>query len=143
MGTLYEEDIAAWAMEQVDLLRSGQLALIDVEHIAEEIEDMNLSHRHQLAHRMAILLGHMLKWKYQPLRRGSSWEHTIRTQRGRITRLLKLMPSLRHLLDDPQWNKDVWDDAIDIAQTEAHLRNLPKSCPWTLEQIVADDFFPG
>ncbi|MYM24423.1 DUF29 family protein [Duganella sp. FT135W] len=30
-------------------MRAGQWALLDVEHIAEEIEDMNISHRHQLA----------------------------------------------------------------------------------------------
>jgi len=49
MSTAYEEDVAAWAQEQVALLRSGQWALLDIEHIAEEIEDMNISHRHQLA----------------------------------------------------------------------------------------------
>nr|WP_315259500.1 DUF29 domain-containing protein [uncultured Duganella sp.] len=69
MSTLYDEDIAAWAEQQVVLLRAGQWALLDIEHIAEEIEDMNISHRHQLAHRMAILMAHMLKWKYQPNRR--------------------------------------------------------------------------
>jgi hypothetical protein len=41
MTIAYEEDVAAWALEQVALLRSGQWALLDVEHIVEEIEDMN------------------------------------------------------------------------------------------------------
>lgn len=54
MSATYDEDVAAWAKEQVRLLRAGQWALLDVDHIAEEIEDMNVSHRHQLAHRMAI-----------------------------------------------------------------------------------------
>jgi len=52
MTATYEDDVAEWALEQV--------ALLDIEHIAEEIEDMNISHRHQLAHRMAILMAHLL-----------------------------------------------------------------------------------
>jgi hypothetical protein len=45
MNTAYDEDVAAWAQEQVALLRAGQWALLDIDHIAEEIEDMNISHR--------------------------------------------------------------------------------------------------
>ena len=40
MGTPYEKDVVAWAMEQAALLRAGKLSAIDIEHIAEEIEGM-------------------------------------------------------------------------------------------------------
>ena len=143
MSNLYDEDVAAWAQEQVALLRSGQWALLDIEHIAEEIEDMNISHRHQLAHRMAILMAHLLKWKYQPDRRGRSWENTIRTQRERIAKLLKKMPSLRHLVDDAEWDEEVWADALEIAGREAGPDDLPKAREWTLEQVLADDYLPS
>ena len=140
--TTYEDDVAAWAIEQVALLRAGHFDQIDVEHIAEEIEDMNLSNRHQLAHRMSVLLAHLLKWQRQPERRGSSWERTIRTQRDRIARLLRRMPSLRHLLADDEWSEDVWDDAVSIAEIETNLHDLPQTRPWTYEQFLAPDFFP-
>jgi hypothetical protein len=143
MSTLYEEDVAAWAQEQVALLRSGKWALLDIEHIAEEIEDMNISHRHQLAHRMAILMAHMLKWKYQPERRGSSWEKTIHNQRDKLAKLLKKMPSLRPLLQDTEWAQDVWDDAVDIAGREADLTDLPKVREWEFEQILSTDYLPS
>lgn len=39
MGTRYEQDVVLWAKEQAALLRSGQLSALDIEHIAEEIED--------------------------------------------------------------------------------------------------------
>ncbi|NVD71359.1 DUF29 domain-containing protein [Duganella sp. BJB488] len=142
MTTTYEDDVAAWALEQVALLRTGQWGLLDIEHIAEEIEDMNISHRHQLAHRLAILMAHLLKWQYQPDRRGSSWECTIRGQREKINRLLKRMPSLRRLLTDPQWERDVWDDALDLVVHQANLRDLPKSRPWDFEQLLSAEFFP-
>lgn len=143
MNVTYEKDVAAWAVEQVALLRAGQWALLDTAHIAEEIEDMNISHRHQLAHRMAILMAHMLKWQYQPGRRGVSWENTMRNQREQIAKLLRKMPSLRRLFADEEWACDVWADALDIAGREANLINLPKDRVWRLEQVLALDYLPS
>ena len=39
----YEKDIIAWANEQAKLLRAGQFDQLDIEHIAEEIEDVGKS----------------------------------------------------------------------------------------------------
>jgi hypothetical protein len=36
----YDDDIVAWAREQVFLLRSGQLPLIDIDHIVAVIEQL-------------------------------------------------------------------------------------------------------
>ncbi len=143
MTATYEDDVAEWALEQVALLRSGQWALLDIEHIAEEIEDMNISHRHQLAHRMAILMAHLLKWKYQPDRRSRSWKNTILNQRDKIERLLTRMPSLRRLLEDPEWDQDVWDDAVDLAGREANLSGLPEVRIWDFGQVLSADYLPS
>jgi Domain of unknown function DUF29 len=66
MQTAYEKDIIAWSKEQANLLRSGKFSAIDIEHIAEEIEDVGKSEQRELANRMAVLLSHLLKWQYQP-----------------------------------------------------------------------------
>jgi len=144
MSTLYDDDVVAWAERQVALLRAGRWNLLDAEHIAEEIEDMNISHRHQLAHRMTKLLGHLLKWRYQPARRGASWECTIRNQRDRIDKLLHRMPSLRRLLASEEWLAEVWEDALDMAVHEAHLElsDLPGAMPWSVEQVLSRDYLP-
>ena len=145
MGSLYDEDVVAWAEQQVALLRERRWDLLDVEHIAEEIEDMNISHRHELAHRMTKLLGHLLKWRYQPARRGASWECTIRTRRDRIAKLLCRMPSLRPSLSSDEWLAEVWEDALAIAVHEAHLElaDLPVAMPWSIAQILSPDYLPG
>jgi len=144
MGTLYDEDVVAWAEQQVALLRARRWDLLDVEHIADEIEDTNISHRHQLAHRMTKLLGHLLKWRYQPTRRGASWVCTIRNQRDRICKLLQRMPSLRRLLSSDEWLAEVWEDALEIAVHEAHLElaDLPAALPWSVEQVLSPDYLP-
>ncbi len=52
----YENDIVAWANEQARLLRAGRFDLLDLEHLAEEIEDVGRSEQRELANRMAVLL---------------------------------------------------------------------------------------
>jgi hypothetical protein len=84
MGTRYEQDVVAWANEQAALLRAGKLSAIDVEHVAEEIEDLGKSEQRELASRMPVLLAHLLKWQCQPARRSKSWQYTIRTQRKEV-----------------------------------------------------------
>src|SRR5471032_3601365 len=100
--TRYEADVVAWANEQAAFLRSGKFSEIDFEKIAEEIEDVGKSEQRELASRMAVLIAHLLKWKYQPDRRGSSWRRTIEVQRERIELRLKKTPSLAPMLVDPE-----------------------------------------
>ena len=73
MNTNYETDVVAWANEQARLIRAGKFDQLDLEHLAEEIEDVGKSEQRELASRMAVLLMHLLKWKFQPERRSKSW----------------------------------------------------------------------
>jgi hypothetical protein len=144
MKATYETDIIAWANEQASLLRAGQLTSLDIDHIAEEIEDVGKSEQRELSSRMTILLAHLLKWKMQPAFRSSSWEATIHAQRKGISRRLKKTPSLVASLSDPDWQADAWDDAVALAakETEISYAEFPQTCPWTNEQILSGDFFP-
>jgi Domain of unknown function DUF29 len=92
MATAYDTDIIAWSKEQASLLRSGKLSAIDIEHIAEEIEDVGKSEQRELANRMAVLLSHLLKWQYQPERQSGSWQRTIKEQRKAIARRINTPP---------------------------------------------------
>ncbi|WP_062609472.1 DUF29 domain-containing protein [Caballeronia calidae] len=144
MGTPYEKDVVAWAEEQAALLRAGKLASIDIEHIAEEIEDVGKSEQREFASRMAVLLAHLLKWKFQPGRRGTSWSNTIRTQRGAIERRLRKTPSLRPMLADEDWIADMWGDASQLAANEMEIgiAELPEVCPWLMEDVLDVGFYP-
>jgi len=52
-------------------------AEVDWPHIAEEIESMGRAEQEQLISRLSVLLAHLLKWRFQPDRRGNSWRLTI------------------------------------------------------------------
>jgi hypothetical protein len=145
MGTTYERDVVAWAHEQAQLLRSGQLTALDIEHIAEEIEDVGKSEQRELASRMAVLLAHLLKWQYQPTRQCKSWQLTIKTQRKDVLYSLKEAPSLRAKFADDQWIEIVWGKAKLRAETETgiDIDTFPENCPWSMELIMDDEFLPN
>lgn len=141
MPTLYEFDVVAWSAEQAALLRAGRLSEIDIEHIADEIEDVGKAEQRELAQRMSILLAHLL----QPAPREASWEATVGTQRGFIERRVRKMPSLKACLADPDWWSDAWGDAITMAAKKPgfDVTGLPTECPRDYNQLMANDFFPS
>lgn len=140
----YEFDVIAWAQEQAALLRSGRFDLLDIEHIADEIEDVGKSEKREIRNRMAVLLAHLLKWQYQSERQSNSWRRTIKTQRNEIKECLIFTPSLRPEVSSPAWWERVWSDALDIATKETGLWHdaFPEACPWNLNQIMDTNFWP-
>lgn len=139
----YDTDVVAWASEQARLIRAGRFDLLDLEHIAEEIEDVGKSEQRELMSRMAVLLSHLLKWQFQSERRSRSWENTISIQRKRIAIALKKTPSLKASLNDADWQEEAWLDAISQAQTETGLDVFPDSCVWKMSDILTEGWLPN
>ncbi len=138
----YEDDVVAWSTEQARFLREGRLELLDIAHLAEEIEDLGKSEQRELANRIAVLLAHLLKWQLQPGRRGASWQVTIRNLRRGIARRLEETPSLRPKLSDPDWWAGIWDDATAQAAEETGLSDFPETCPWASSEVVDQEWLP-
>lgn len=139
---LYDSDFYAWANEQAALLRAGRLSEADVANIAEEIESMGRSEKRELVSRLAVLLVHLLTWRFQPDHRSSFWQATIRLQRREL---------LDHLADNPSLNASIgeatdraYGRAVIEAGAETGLgeRSFPVSCPWRFEQITDEGFWP-
>ena len=145
MGTTYDKDVIAWSIEQASALRSGDFSKLDIEHLADEIEDVGKSEQRELANRMAVLLAHLLKWKYQPEGRTKSWSDTISIQRERLVRRIARTPSLKASLRDPDWWSDAWDDATAACthETGLELASLPRVCPWSAAEVLTEGWLPA
>ena len=139
----YDQDIVAWAIEQARLLRAGHFDELDIEHIAEEIEDVGKSEQREFAGRMAALLAHLIQWRYQPEQRGATLDIIIRTRRTGIARRLRLTPSLAAMLTEPDWQDEIWGDAVVAAIALADIDNLPETCPWPMGRIIDIDWLPS
>jgi hypothetical protein len=138
----YDTDFHAWALHNAKLLRQGKFAELDVEHLAEELESMGKTNKRELTSRFKILLAHLLKWQYQPDYRGRSWRSSIVEQRSEISELTAENPSLKPLFNEVI--ADAYLKAIKFAAKETGLlvNTFPQKCPYSLEQIVDDDFYP-
>jgi hypothetical protein len=142
VAELYDTDFAEWSRQNAELLRSGRVSEADLEHIAEEIEDMGKRERHSLHSRFVRLIEHMLKWEYQPERRGSSWQRTIFLQRKGLRKLLKENPSLRPSL--PEVVTDAYENARGAAGfvLDRPKASFPAVCPYSVEQLLDEEFLP-
>ena len=141
-SSLYDRDFHAWAHEQAALLRAGKLADADIAHIAEEIESMGRTEKRELVSRLTVLLMHLLKWQFQPERRGRSWVATIRNQRLDVADHLADNPSLKARL--PESLAAAYERARNSAAAETDLPDslFPRECPWSFEQIMGAEFWP-
>src|SRR5436309_10924969 len=141
---LYETDFVQWTERNAELLRAGAAAEADLAHIAEEIEDLGKSWHRALESRCMQLLLHLLKLRYQPDYPGvRGWKTSVLAQRIEMERLLKKAPSLR-----PELSRaldEAYADAVALASIETGipLTSFPASCPWTADQALDRNFFPG
>ena len=97
---LYEQDFVRWTEEQSSALRDaariGTNLPLDWENLAEEVESLGRSQRHELRSRIAVILEHLLKLDRSPAahpRRG--WMETIARERSEIELVLNDSPSLK------------------------------------------------
>ncbi|MFV3130551.1 DUF29 domain-containing protein [Niveispirillum sp. KHB5.9] len=140
---LYEKDFYAWTQRQAALLRAGNLSEADIAHIAEEIESMGRSEKRELISRLTILLLHLLKWQYQPERRGTSWEATILVQRDDLEDHLADNPSLRAGLDAALVDAYRKAALLAVAETGLARGRFPEACPWSVGEVLGMGFWPG
>jgi hypothetical protein len=89
-----------------------------------------------------VLLVHLLKWQFQPDRRGKSWTNTIRVQRNRLVAHLADNPSLKPQL--PAIIQSAYENARIEAATETDLDEavFPEVCVWSFEAIIDPGFWP-
>ncbi|AFY59977.1 DUF29 domain-containing protein [Synechococcus sp. PCC 6312] len=140
--SLYEQDFYTWAHQQAQALSQRQIERLDWEHLAEELSDLGNRHYDQLSSRLAVLIGHLLKGKYQPEHQGNSWRATIREQRRKISRLLYRNPGLQS-----RWEEalaEAWLDGRDLAIRETGLTEsiFPESPCFDSQQIRDENFWP-
>jgi len=144
-NNLYERDFFAWTEQQAKLIRDKAFNKLDLRHLQEELQLMGASEKRELGSRLTILLMHLLKWKYQPIRQCKSWELTIKVQRSDLEFLLKQNPSLRNYASLSDTFEHSYETAVLKAADETLLdeNSFPVKCEWTIEQVLNKEFLPS
>ncbi len=139
---LYDRDFHAWTETMAEALRSRHWSDLDIENLVEEIESLGRRERQELGNRLGVLIGHLLKWEYQPAQRSNSWRATLREQRRRIQKLLLESPSLKPYVSAAI--VEAYLDGRDLAIQETNLpdETFPIDCPYDFETAIDAEFFP-
>ncbi|MDB5558306.1 MAG: hypothetical protein JWQ36_1240 [Enterovirga sp.] len=145
--TSYDDDIYAWSQEQAAALR--RLAEtrrdlpneLDLEHVAEEIEDVGKAELRTVESFLELMLRHLLKIASAPNARPvRHWRDEVALQRRALAKDLKA--SMRQLID----LDELWDAARRRADAsldehgDALLPDLPQACPFSLDELTATGF---
>ena len=138
----YTNDFHGWTQEQVNLLKTQQWDILDTVNLIEELETLGRKERQELRNRLAVLLGHLLKWQFQAEKRSSSWLSTIREQRIQIKLLLEDSPSLKPYLEQVFLTAYELGLALAIRETQLGEQIFPEICPYTSEKTLDSEFLP-
>jgi hypothetical protein len=140
---LYETDFYRWTIEQSRFLQLGKFDNLDLENLAEEIASLGRQEKQELRNRLGVLIGHLLKWQYQPEKRSKSWRVTIKEQRREIQLIMDDNPSLKPYLEEAIFRGYAQGLDLVVKETPLDYSDLPTDCPFTGEQIVDPNFPAG
>src|SRR4051794_1626851 len=141
--TLYESDYYSWTLEQAALLREHRIAELNLENVAEEVEDLARRQADELGSRYETLLMHLLKWEFQPERRSHRWEATLGRERDKITDHLVENPGLK-----PR-RQELFAKAYKGGRSGAAADPTPPpplspaTNPYALDEAMDPEFWPG
>lgn len=141
-ATPYDADFYIWTQEQAALLRKlprGSSAL-DIDHIAEEIEDLGRSEINKVSSLLRQVLLHLLKLVTEP--DSPSREHWLsEILTFQSDALLVFTPGMKQRIDlDRVW-KTVRNSVANLSKnSQLPTPVLPTECPLSLDDLLAPDF---
>lgn len=139
----YDADFVGWAFEQAARLR-GMPQLnnsgLDIDNIAEEIEDLGRSEINKISSLMRQAMVHLLKIVADP--ESSSRQHWQQEVGGFVVSLRRSWsPGYRQRIDIDE----IWSDAIEEATNaleafDVTMPETPDACPFALEIFIEKGF---
>ena len=149
MATLYEADFFAWTQQQAAVLRRMAAERVnselDLENLAEEIDDVGKNRKHEVESRLETIIEHVLKLAYSPAWEPiGQWKRTLRVHRRDLLGTLDDSPSLwRHAEAELA---DAYRHAAGqtrLSHIDLTLAPIPSECPFLLrEELLNAEWFP-
>ncbi|ELR99754.1 DUF29 domain-containing protein [Gloeocapsa sp. PCC 73106] len=148
-NSLYETDYEQWLESQAIALKERKPDLLDWDNLLELLEMGNP--KDVIESNLVILIAHLLKLYVQsdaPDWMTLSWYRSIDEQRNRILKAKSKYKLITKFL--PFAIESAYPDAQKLAIKESKFRKLklrdeseyPLDCPFSLEQILDDDWYP-
>ena len=140
--TSYDQDYCLWLEHTTQLLKQGKFSGVDIPNLIDEIEGLAQNQKQALKSNLRVVLIHLLKYQYQPEKITNSWVNSINEHRDRIYDILDDSPSLYQYIRD-EFSR-VYARARKRAsrETQKPLDVFPIESPFTIEEVLDEDYFP-
>ena len=138
---LYEIDEDKWLEETINLLKYNSLDKLDLENLIKELEDLGKERRNRVASLLEQIIRHLLLLEYWTTEyefNSNHWEVEIINFRNQIN--WGLTTNLKIYLEK---NKEkIYQNALRYVRkkTQGKITNLPDNCPYSLEQLLDDNW---
>jgi hypothetical protein len=145
MNDLYATDILEWSEHQAELLRrlaAGERVndQVDWENVVEEIESVGNEQIHAVSSLLMQAMAHRLKAIGWPDARDvANWQADAR--RFAIDAADRFTPSMQRRLDVARIYRRALRTLPDQMDDKPPL-TLPPACPWSLQDLLAEDAAP-
>ena len=147
-GPRYDEDFYAWTQYQARVLREMPAPdyRFDRENVAEEIESVGRNERDAVRGQVRRIVEHFLKLAYSPADAPRfGWMGSIVAARAELDDRLSV--TLRHDLEVSLSNlyrraRKQAELSFREYREDGAAMLLPPGCPYTLDQILAEDWYP-
>jgi hypothetical protein len=148
--SLYEEDYYAWTKDQAAKLRALTAARVnstlDPENLAEEVESLGRSELNVVRSQVRRIIEHLLKLEYSPVQeRRADWRHSVNQARDEVEDHVtaSMRPDVEAELPKlfGRGRRDA-TLALEKHGERAAAKGLPRTCPYSFDQIISHDWFP-
>ena len=140
--TGYDQDFQLWLEQQTDLLRQRRFDELDLDNLIEEIDAIARRDKREVESRLIVLLIHLLKYRYQAQKQSRSWLGTMDEQRLELELVFRDSPSLRAYAASVLASSYAKARKRAVKETRLSIERFPTTCPYSLSQILDEDFFP-
>ncbi len=139
---LYEIDDNLWLEETVKLLKQKRLNELDLDNLIEELESLARRDKLAMASLLQQVIIHLLLlnyWESEYERNARHWQDEIDSFRYQLND--RLTTNLTQYLEENLGQ--TYQRALKrVNKKTGNNLNLPQKCPYTLEQLLDEDWFP-
>jgi hypothetical protein len=142
LSQIYDQDYYLWLEKTTELLKAGKLNQLDWEHLIEEIENLGRSEKRAVVSLLKQLIKHLLLYNYWLTERqwsGRGWLEEISNFRFELLQYLD-SKTLRNYAE--QELSSIYTRARKEAILKSNIADIPVNCPYSLEQILNEQFIP-
>ena len=140
--SLYEIDNEKWLQQTLQMLKEKQLESLDIEHLIEELEELSRRDKKTVERFLEQIIRHLLLlqyWTAEEQYNQNHWRAEIMSFRNQINE--DITQNLYNYLQENQ--EKIYEKALKyVKQKTGMVVNFPENCPYSLEQILNENWYP-